>query len=106
MHYPPYSSGLHGSTTWAQWPYGEWGADVVISAHDHDYERLMVNGLPYFVNGLGGGGIYNFGTLLGSSLQRYNADYGALRIEATQDYISFEFITRRNQTVDYFEIHK
>jgi Peptidase family M1 domain/Calcineurin-like phosphoesterase len=106
MHYPPYSSGNHGSTSWAQWPYAEWGAEVVLSAHDHDYERLTVNGIPYFVNGLGGGGIYDFGDLLGNSLERYNDDYGALRVEATGEYISFEFVTRRGETVDYFELRR
>ena len=38
------------------------GATAVLAGHDHDYERLIIDGLPYFVNGLGGGGIYQFTT--------------------------------------------
>jgi hypothetical protein len=60
MHYPPYSSGSHGSIDWARWPYREWGADVVLAGHDHTYERLEEDGLTYIVDGLGGNGIYDF----------------------------------------------
>ena len=37
-----------------QWPFKDWGADAVLTGHDHIYERLLVNGIPYFVNGIGG----------------------------------------------------
>jgi tartrate-resistant acid phosphatase type 5 len=104
MHYPPYSSGLHGSTDWARWPYEAWGADAVLAGHDHTYERLEVDGLPYFVNGLGGGGIYYFPDILEGSLVRYNGDYGAMRIEAMESYLSFAFITRSGEVIDRYEI--
>jgi tartrate-resistant acid phosphatase type 5 len=106
MHYPPYSSGLHGSTDWARWPYAEWGADAVLAGHDHTYERLEVNGLTYFVNGLGGAGRYNFMNILEGSLARYNTDYGAMRVEAMDTHILFEFINRSNEVVDSYEIRK
>ena len=50
----PFSSGIHGPTAAMQWPYQAWGADVVLAGHDHDYERLQLGTIPYFVNGLGG----------------------------------------------------
>jgi tartrate-resistant acid phosphatase type 5 len=106
MHYPPYSSGLHGSTDWARWPYKEWGADVVLSGHDHTYERLEEGGLTYFVNGVGGGAIYNFTNILDGSQMRYNADYGAMRIEVTDSYLHIEFITQAGELVDSFELNK
>ncbi len=106
MHYPPYSSGLHGSTDWARWPYKEWGADVVLAGHDHTYERLEEDGLTYFVNGLGGGGIYYFPSVLEGSQERYNGDYGAMRVEATEGYMKFEFISRRGEVVDSIEFTK
>ncbi len=105
MHYPPYSSGSHGSTDWARWPYAEWGADVVLAGHDHTYERLDENGLTYIVNGLGGMGRYNFVDILDVSLVRYNADYGALRVEATDQYLRFQFINRKFELVDEVELH-
>ena len=54
MHHPPYSSGSHGSVEEMQWPYQEWGATAVLAGHDHVYERIVRDGFPYFVNGLGG----------------------------------------------------
>ncbi|HEX9091622.1 MAG TPA: metallophosphoesterase, partial [Anaerolineales bacterium] len=105
MHYPPYSSGKHGSTDWARWPYAEWGADVVLAGHDHTYERLDENGLMYIVNGLGGMGRYNFVDILDGSLERYNADYGALRVEATDKVLRFQFINHKFELIDEVELH-
>jgi tartrate-resistant acid phosphatase type 5 len=106
MHYPPYSSGMHGSTDWARWPYAAWGADAVLAGHDHTYERLEEDGIPYFVNGVGGAGRYYFVNILDGSLVRYNADYGAMRVEATETQILFEFINRAGELVDSYEINK
>src|SRR6185503_18511912 len=54
LHHPPFSSGPHGSTLDLQWPFRAWGANLVLSGHDHDYERLEVDGLTYIVCGVGG----------------------------------------------------
>lgn len=104
MHHPPYSSGLHGPVEWTRWPYQEWGADVVLSGHDHTYERLLVAGLPYFVNGLGGGAIYPFVNIDEASVVRYNGDHGAMLVEATSDQMTFQFITRQGEVVDSYTI--
>jgi tartrate-resistant acid phosphatase type 5 len=60
MHHPPYSSGKYGSGKRGQWPYQRWGATGVLAGHDHTYERIIRDGIPYFVNGLGGCEIYEF----------------------------------------------
>jgi hypothetical protein len=105
MHHPPYtSSGEDGSIDWIQWPFKEWGATAVISGHSHVYERLSVDGFPYFVNGLGGGPRYDFNDPLPASQIRYRDDYGAMFIEATEQRISFQFITRNHEIIDSFEI--
>ena len=85
------SSG-HGSNTDLQWPFQEWGADVVIAGHNHSYERI-VTGLPYFVNGLGGISIHQFAepTICGSEKQ-FNTKYGAQKVTVTSDCMTFEFI--------------
>ena len=61
-HHPVYTSADVGSTTYMQWPFQAWGATAVLSGHAHVYERLIENGLPYFVDGLGGEDIQGFGT--------------------------------------------
>ena len=106
FHHAPYSSGQHGSTLWARWPYKEWGASVVLAGHDHTYERLLVDGIPYFVNGLGGGSIYQFGAPLPESQARYNADYGAMLVQASDSSLIFQLFNRQNALIDTYTINK
>lgn len=90
-HHPPYSSAEHGSTEALQWPYAAWGADAVLSGHDHVYERLMVDGIPYIVNGSGGAKLYEFGTPAPGSQSRYNELHGALLVIVDQDDLVMQF---------------
>jgi hypothetical protein len=101
FHHPPYSSGLHGSIDWMQWPFAEWGADAVLAGHDHLYERLEVAGLLYITTGLGGhGAIYDFVDILPESQARYNEDHGALRVTAADAWITFEFVNVSGEVID------
>lgn len=104
FHHPPYSSGWHGSNDWMRWPFKEWGADVILSGHDHLYERLQVNGIPYFINGLGGAEIYKFETVLPESQVRFNLDHGAMRVEATDTMMKFQMFTRTGTLIDEYTI--
>jgi hypothetical protein len=106
LHHAPYSSGMHGATDWAQWPYKEWGADVVLAGHDHTYERLLVDDLLYFVNGVGGGAIYDFLLLEDGSQFRYNDDYGAMLVEASPAQMTFQFINRSGELIDAVTLEK
>jgi hypothetical protein len=65
-----------------------------------------VDGLPYFVNGLGGGAIYAFNTILEGSQVRYNDGYGAMRVMATSGEIRFEFIAQTGEVIDVYEISR
>jgi hypothetical protein len=104
FHHAPYSSGAHGSSTFMRWPFKEWGADAVFSGHDHTYERLIVNGLPYFVNGLGGASIYNFPTQLPESQVRYNSDWGAMLVDGNSNQLTFQFFSRAGVLVDSYTL--
>jgi hypothetical protein len=87
-----------------RWPFKEWGASAVLSGHDHTYERLLVDGLPYFVNGLGGGAIYYFNEVLDGSQVRYNEDYGAMLVEASPVALTFQFINRSGTVIDSYSL--
>ena len=103
MHHPPYSSSsVHGSDSAMQWPYSVWGATAVLAGHDHTYERLWADGIPYFVNGLGGRSIYDLGTPLPQSAFRYNGDYGAMRVFASDFCINYTFYNRTGELVDSY----
>jgi len=105
MHHPPYSSSsVHGSTGYMQWDFQGWGASAVLAGHDHTYERIAINGFPYFVNGLGGQTLYSFGTPVTGSQLRYNDQYGAMLIDATAAQLTFQFIGVDGTVADTFTL--
>lgn len=100
-HHPPYSSdAIHRNTDYMHWPFKDWGADIVITGHAHTYERLMVDSFPYIVNGLGGTGKYNFGSVQSGSIVRYNQKFGALQLIAAADSLAFRFYTVDHERID------
>jgi tartrate-resistant acid phosphatase type 5 len=105
FHHPPYSSGSnHGSTVGMRWPFKLWGAEVVLSGHDHTYERLLIDGMPYFVNGAGGKSLYGFRTPITGSQVRYNAKYGAMMVDANNTTMTFKFINVDGVVIDNYSI--
>jgi tartrate-resistant acid phosphatase type 5 len=100
MHHPPFSSGPHGDTRTTQWPYGEWGADLVVAGHDHGYERLEVGGLTYVVSGLGGAVPYSFAEPVHGSLFRYSAKHGVALLEADARALQLSFVDSDGDVVD------
>jgi hypothetical protein len=104
MHEAPYSSGWHGSTERLRWPFQAWGATAVLSGHDHTYERVVRDGFPYFVNGLGGGSRYWFQVPVPGSQVRFNGDSGAMLVEADTKSITFRFVTRAGEEIDSYTL--
>jgi Ca2+-binding RTX toxin-like protein len=111
MHHAPYSSGEHGPSRALRWPYERWGADAVLSGHDHDYERLLKDDdgdgiiMPYFVNGAGGAALRAFSSSPDpDSALRYNSSHGAMLVSATDTEIEFEFRSISNSLIDTYSI--
>lgn len=100
MHHPPYSSGPHGNTNYMQWPYAEWGADLVLGGHDHCYERLNIDGITYLVSGLGGASLYSFDAPVTGSVARYNEQYGVTVLEANNEEMRSMFFDIDGKLVD------
>lgn len=98
FHHAAYSSGnSHGNNAYMQWPFASWGATVVMSGHDHIYERIQnpSDGLTYFVEGTGGNTLNGFiASPVAGSTVRYSADYGAMKVLADSTHITFEHWTR------------
>lgn len=105
-HHPPYSSGKHGSFPELRWPYRKWGADAFFAGHDHTYERLLVDDMPYFVVGLGGKSIYPFKRLTPGTAFMYNTEYGALMVRAEMGRALLRFYNIKGDMVDEYEILK
>jgi hypothetical protein len=101
MHHTPYTSSFkRNPDEEIQWPFADWGASAVLSGHDHLYERLEADGIPYLVNGAGGKDLYRFGRAEPESIVRYNQDYGAMRVQADETCLNFTFYNRQNKLID------
>lgn len=104
FHYPPYSSGWHGSTAFMQWPFRQWGATAVFSGHDHDYERLAIDSFPYYVAGTSGPSLYTVYNPLPGSEFFYCGSHGAILMTADSDSLSIDFITTSDSLVEHSAI--
>lgn len=102
FHHPPHSSGYHGPSTWMRWPFHTWGADSVLAGHEHSYERIVLDGFPYFVNGSGGRNLRPFGTPVAGSEVRDDDHYGAMRVTVSRTAILYEFIATDGTVVDTY----
>ena len=103
-HHPMYSSGGHGNlermrAAWELLQQG--GADIVLSGHDHDYERFApqdahgrpdANGIRQFVVGTGGAFMTPFLRLRANSEMRDNSRYGVLKLELEAGRYRWEFL--------------
>jgi tartrate-resistant acid phosphatase type 5 len=105
FHHAPFSSGLvHGSNTYMQWPFKQWGATAIFSGHDHIYERLNIGNLPYFVCGTGGGNLYAVNPISGSQFI-CNSNHGALLLEAYSNILLVKFISTNDSLIDLYSIN-
>jgi hypothetical protein len=106
MHHPRFSSGLHGDNRsvaplWRA--LYEAGADVVLSGHDHVYERFLrmapdgrvdpERGIRSFVVGTGGAHHIGFYRRAAGSQARFDRDWGVLKLTLRADRYEWEFIT-------------
>jgi len=101
FHHPAYSSGEHGSSAYMQWPFKKLGVDLVLSGHDHDYERLNIDGLTYFVDGAGGG-TRKIGSGIKGSIVRNDAPGGALLVQNTGSMITLQYQLPDGTIIDTF----
>jgi tartrate-resistant acid phosphatase type 5 len=108
FHQPPFSSGPpQFIQQQMNWPFHAWGADLVLSGHQHQYERLEIDGIPYVVDGLGGAlNRFMFPAQAPGSLVRYNDDFGALLVEVMDGELDFRFRNVRDEIIDAFTINK
>jgi hypothetical protein len=105
-HHAPYSSGRVPDFEHMRWPFRAWGADAVMSGYYHVYERLLVEGMPYFINGMGGAFISGFGETDPRSQRRYDEQNGAMLVDATDRQIVFRFVNRSGRVVDEYALDR
>ena len=104
MHHPYVSSGRYGTaTTQFLWEASVAnGADLVMTAHDHHYERFgpldatgapAIGGVPLIISGLGGAQVYPLGPPLPGSQYMLNSDHGVVQLTLTPTTFSWGFVS-------------
>ena len=110
MHHPRYSSGEHGGSVQAfgRIAYAH-GVDVLLSGHDHDYERfrrmnssgdLASDGFFQFVSGAGGKSLRPFERRAPGSAYRVDDRFGVLRLVLRADGFRYAFKAVGGETLD------
>lgn len=113
-HHPAFSSGTeHGSDERIR---ELWrvlyraGVDVVLNAHEHNYERFAqldgvgrpsASGMRAFIVGTGGGGrLYRLGSGIRGSQKRIDNRYGVLRMRLRERAYAWKFVSVAGSTLD------
>lgn len=106
-HHPAFSSARHGSEKDVQHElvplYEEYGVDLVLTGHDHVYERLERNGTTYLVTGGGGAPLYEFKEALPESRVRARS-YHYVRVTADAGRLALEAVDLDGNILDRHEI--
>ena len=110
-HHPRFSSGDHGNNSSTQPLYQalyDANADVILTGHDHSYERFApqtatgvadpARGIRQFVVGTGGRSFYAFGTIEPNSEVRDTGTWGVLKLTLYADRYDWEFIPVAGKT--------
>jgi len=107
FHHPPYSSAKkHGSDSQLREVvepiFLKYGVDVVLTGHDHVYERIKPQkGIYYFVSGAGGKlRTGDIDRKSGLSEKSYDRDMHFMLFEVAGDQMYFQAISRTGETID------
>lgn len=107
-HNPPYSISRHGPDHIIRSIIDRANINkdihLVLSGHEHTYQRFNINGTPYIISGLGGHSIYNFHLEDQRLVKKYNKNYGFLKLNINKRLINIQFINIDNEIIDNFNI--
>lgn len=111
FHHPPYTCGGHSgdSRVVARWVplFEQYGVQLVLSGHDHNYQRFAArNGVTYVVHGGGGAGSYSLRRCPSSYPRRIRSrvEHGFLSISVAPDRLDGAAVNTRGQVTDRFSL--
>jgi predicted phosphodiesterase len=104
LHVPPFSSGLHASEgviierVWVPL-FERYNVPLVLSGHDHNYQRLVVNGITYVISGGGSSVLYTLvdphpGSMFFSATSHF------VLLSLYQDRLELEAITVEDEVIE------
>jgi Calcineurin-like phosphoesterase len=110
FHHAAYSCGLHRDQPWMR-PLVDLmrarGVRLVLTGHDHNYQRFELDGLTEIVAGWGAAGLYAVGRCLkGTPAPAASRDdvHGFLALRVSAQRLEGEAITLAGKSVDSFQV--
>ena len=111
-HHPLFTSGANHAPSTATRPLFQalydFNADVVVTGHNHQYERFAPQnptggldnsrGIRSFVAGMGGAGAYGFGTIKPNSEARNTGTQGVLKLTLHSNSFDWQFVPVAGKT--------
>ncbi len=111
IHHPRWSSGNHGDNSEVQPLYDllyQHGVDVVLSGHDHHYERFApqdasgkrddAKGMRQFISGAGGKNLYSLDSAKSNSEVREADTFGVLKMDLNDGNYEWKFLPEAGKT--------
>jgi 3',5'-cyclic AMP phosphodiesterase CpdA len=109
FHHPAYSCGGHGGEgrIQARWVplFARYGVQLVLSGHDHNYQRFLARtGITYVVHGGGGAVLYRLRECPSPYPRRIRArqEHGFLYFAVTPEQLDGVAVTMRGRVTDRF----
>jgi uncharacterized protein (TIGR03382 family) len=122
FHHPPWSSGEHGSQLKMRREFAplfeKYGVDLVLTGHDHHYERSTqmkgdamassgTRGIPYLVVGSGGASLRPIsGSRPSWAAARNDTDHGYLDVNVEEGTLTAQMLTPSGKVIDSFSLSK
>lgn len=107
FHEPGWGAGTHANNTNTQTHLHplvmQYGVDLVVNGHNHNYARAMVDGKPYITSGGGGAPLYDVNTSAANIVTAVKAlHYTAINIQ--NDTLTFTATNSAGAVIDTFTV--
>ena len=107
IHQPPYTAGIHEPSTTTQRLmvplFRKHGVSLVLSGHNHSYERVVTGGVTYIVTGGGGAAVYPC-VRLPAGLAKCTPEHHFLEVDATPSSLKVRAVRRDGSTLEAVDV--
>ena len=107
IHQPPYTAGIHEPSTTTQRLmvplFRKHGVSLVLSGHNHSYERVVTGGVTYIVTGGGGAVVYPC-VRLPAGLAKCTPEHHFLEVDATPSSLKVRAVRRDGSTLEAVDV--
>ncbi len=107
VHQPPYTAGLHRPSTVQQRNFvplfRSHGVSLVLSGHNHSYERMVTGGITYIVSGGGGAAVYPC-VRMAPGLRKCAPEHHFLEVDAAPTGVRVRAVRPNGSTIERVDV--